>query len=170
MGLSVRGPHQTGQLLPPSRGADGGGDCRGQHPSKDNKLWNQPAWAHILFPPLLAIGSAKPNYGTSGKLLSLCLGFSVIIVGTSLAVQWQRHLCRGLSRSRHVMSNSLRPHGLQHTRLPCPSPPPGVCPSSCLLNWWCHPTISSSAAHFSCPPSFPASRFFPVSRFFLAGR
>ena len=38
---------------------------------------------------------------------------------------------------------------LQPTRLPCPSPSPGVCPSSCPLNWWCHPTISSSAIHFS---------------------
>ena len=44
---------------------------------------------------------------------------------------------------------SLWPHGLQHTRPPCPSPSPGVCSSSCPLSWWCHPTISSSAALFS---------------------
>ena len=42
------------------------------------------------------------------------------------------------------VSDSLQPHGLQHTRPPCPSPSPGVCPSSCPLNQWCHPTISSS--------------------------
>ena len=89
------------------------------------------------------------------------LGFSAIIVGTSLAVQWLRLPCRGLSLfSRQVISDSLQPHGLQHTRLPCPSPSPGVCPSSCPLNWWCHPTISSSVIHFSCLQSFPGIRVF----------
>ena len=42
------------------------------------------------------------------------------------------------------MPDSLWPHGLQHSRPPCPSPSPGVCPSSCPLRWWCHPAISSS--------------------------
>ena len=56
------------------------------------------------------------------------------------------------------MSNSLQPHGLQHARLPCSSPTPGACPSSCPLSWWCHPTISSSVIPFSsCLQSFPAS-------------
>ena len=55
----------------------------------------------------------------------------------------------------------MPPHGLQHTRLPGPSPSPGVCSNSCPLSQWCHPTISSSVACFSsCPPSFPASRVF----------
>ena len=55
-----------------------------------------------------------------------------------------------------VMSSSLQPHGLQLTRLPCPSPTPGVCSNSCLLSQWCHPTISSSVTPFSsCPQSFP---------------
>ena len=59
------------------------------------------------------------------------------------------------------MSNSLQPHGLQHPRLPCPSPPPGVCSDSCPWHQWCHPTISSSVAPFSsCPQSFPASGIF----------
>ena len=48
-----------------------------------------------------------------------------------------------------VVSNSLRPHGLQHARLPCPSPTPGACSNSCPLSWWCHPTISSSVIPFS---------------------
>ena len=48
-----------------------------------------------------------------------------------------------------VMSDSLRPHGLQHARLPCPSPTPGACSNSCPLSWWCHPTISSSVIPFS---------------------
>ena len=61
-----------------------------------------------------------------------------------------------------VVSHSFRPHGLQHTRLPCPSPSPRVCPSSCPLSWWCHPTISSSLVSF-CFLSFPASGSFPMS-------
>ena len=68
-----------------------------------------------------------------------------------------------------VMSNSLRPHGLQHARPPYPSPSPKVCPSSCLLSWWCHPAISSSDALFSfCPQSIPASRTFPMSQLFTS--
>ena len=51
--------------------------------------------------------------------------------------------------SHSVMSNYLWPHGLQHTRLPCPSPTPGVCSNSCPSLWWCHPTISSSVISFS---------------------
>ena len=68
------------------------------------------------------------------------------------------------------MSNSLQPHGLQHTRLPCPSLSPEVYSNSCPLSQWCHPTISSSAAPFSsCPQSFPASQCFPVSRLSESG-
>ena len=67
------------------------------------------------------------------------------------------------------MSNSLRPHGLQHARSPCPPPSPGVCPSSCPLNQWCYSTISSSAALFSfCLQFFPASGSFPVSHLFTS--
>ena len=69
--------------------------------------------------------------------------------------------------SRQVVPDSLWPHGLQHTRFPCPSPSPRVCPSSCHLNQWCHPTISSSDTLFSfCLQSFPASRSFPMSQLF----
>ena len=63
-----------------------------------------------------------------------------------------------------VMSNSLRPHGLQHVRLPCPLLSLGVCSNSCPLGRWCHPTISSSVAPFSSfPQSFSASVSFLVS-------
>ena len=56
-------------------------------------------------------------------------------------------------------------HGLQHDRLPCPSPSPGACLNSCPLSQWCHPTISSSVVPFSsCLQSFPASQSFPVSQ------
>ena len=71
--------------------------------------------------------------------------------------------------SRSVMSNSLCPHGLQHARLPCPSPTPGACSNSCPLSQWCHPTISSSVVPFSsCPQSFPASGSFLMSQFFAS--
>ena len=67
------------------------------------------------------------------------------------------------------MSDSLRPHGLQHARAPCPSPTPGVYSNSCPLSQWCHPAISSSVGHFFCLQSFPASGSFPVSQFFTSG-
>ena len=67
------------------------------------------------------------------------------------------------------MSYSLWPHGLQHTRPPCPLPTPGVYPNSCSLSWWCHPTISSSVIPFSCPQSFPASGSFQMSQVFTSG-
>ena len=72
--------------------------------------------------------------------------------------------------SYSVMSNSLRPHGLQHTRSPCPSPTPGVYSNSCPSSWWCHPAISSSVILFSsCPQSFPASGSFQMSQLFASG-
>ena len=71
--------------------------------------------------------------------------------------------------SRSVVSDSLWLHGLQHTRIPCPSPTPRVYANSCPLSQWCHPTISSSVVPFSCLQSFPASGSFPVSQFFTSG-
>ena len=72
--------------------------------------------------------------------------------------------------SHSVMSNSLRPHGLQHARPPCPSPAPRACWNSCPLSQWCHPTISSSVVPFSsCLQSFPASGSFQMSKFFTSG-
>ena len=72
--------------------------------------------------------------------------------------------------SHSVMSNSLRPHRLQHDRPPCPSPTPGVYSNSYPLSRWCHPTISSSVDSFSCHlQSFPASEFFPMSHLFTSG-
>ena len=72
--------------------------------------------------------------------------------------------------SHMVVSHSLRPHGLQHVRPPCPSPSLRVCPSSCPLNQRCHPAISSSVISFSSwPQSFPASGSFPVSWLFASG-
>ena len=72
--------------------------------------------------------------------------------------------------SHSVMSDSLWPHGMQHTKLPFPSPTPGACWNSCPLSQWCHPTISSSVIPISsCLQSFPASESFPTSQLFTSG-
>ena len=69
-----------------------------------------------------------------------------------------------------ALSNSLWPYGLQHTRLPCPSPIPRACSNSCASSQWCHATIWSSVVPFSsCLQSFPASGSFPMSQFFSSG-
>ena len=80
---------------------------------------------------------------------------------------WARNSSAQFSCS--VVSDSLRPHGLQHARPPCPSPAPGAYSNSCPSSWWCHPTISSSVVPFSCHlQTFPASGSFPVSQFFAS--
>ena len=72
--------------------------------------------------------------------------------------------------SRSVVSDSLQHQGLQHTRLPCPSPTPRAGSSSCPLSWRCHPTISSSVVSFSSwLQSFQTSGSFPMSQFFTSG-
>ena len=72
--------------------------------------------------------------------------------------------------SHSVVSDSLWLHELQHTRLSCPLPPPGVYSNSCTLSQWCHPTISSSVVPFSsCFQSFPASGSLPMIWLFVSG-
>ena len=72
--------------------------------------------------------------------------------------------------SHSVVSDSLRPHGMELARLTCPSPTPGAYSDSRLSSRWCHPTISSSVVPFSSHlQSFPASGSFPVSQFFASG-
>ena len=84
----------------------------------------------------------------------------------AVSINWEGSLLLSCS----VMFDSMRPHGLQHARLPCPSLSSRVCSDSCLLSQWCHPTISSSVNPFSsCPQSFPASGSFPVSLLFVSG-
>ena len=79
-------------------------------------------------------------------------------------------LIRLLLFSRQVISNCSQPHGLQYARLPCLSPSPRISPSSCSLNQWCNPTISSSAILFSSAFNlFPVSGSFPLSPLFTSG-
>ena len=81
-----------------------------------------------------------------------------------------KHQFSSVQFSHSVMSDSLRPHGLQHARPPCPSPTPGVYSNSWPLSWWCHPTISFSVVPFSSRlQSFPASGSFQMSQLFTSG-
>ena len=84
---------------------------------------------------------------------------------------WERQACKKAQFSSVTQScHSLWPHGLQHTRLPFPSPSPGGCSNSCPSSWWCHPTISSSVVPFSsCLQSFPSIRVFSNDQFFALG-
>ena len=93
----------------------------------------------------------------------------------SLRVQWKSFEDTGtvnnpVQFSRSAMPNSLGPHGLQHARLPCPSPTPGAYANSCPSSQGCHANISSSVIPFtSWLQSSPVSRSFPVSQFFASG-
>ena len=83
---------------------------------------------------------------------------------------WQA-MSAGLCCCCSVVSNSLRPHARQYTRLPCPSPSTEACSNSCPSSWWCHPTISSSVVPFSsCLQSFLASGSFLMGQLFASGR
>ena len=93
-------------------------------------------------------------------IFKLGIAFSVIVMPPKGSVQF----------SCSVVSDSLRPHGLQHSRPPCLSPTPGVHPNPCPLSRWCHPTISSSVVPYSsCLQSFPASGCFQMSQLFTSG-
>ena len=85
-------------------------------------------------------------------------------------VNYTAPLLHSVQFSCSIMSNSLRPHGLQHARPPYPSPTPGVYSNPCSLSRWCHPTISSSVVPFSSLlQSFPASGSFQMSQLFASG-
>ena len=88
----------------------------------------------------------------------------------SLTVIYSTRLVKSGQFSCSVVYYSLRPHGLQHARLPCLSLTPGAYSNPCPSSRWCHPTISSSVVPFSsCLQYFPASGTFPVSQFFASG-
>ena len=89
----------------------------------------------------------------------------VNIINTIISVQFS-----SFQFTHSVLSDSLRPHGLQHARPPCPSPTLRVYSNSCPLSRWCHPTISSSVVPFSsCLQSFPTSGSFQMSQPFASG-
>ena len=103
-----------------------------------------------------------------------CLIISLLFVDKTVLFPLNCHCSfsrdQSVQFSCSVMSDSLWPYGLQHTRLPCPSPTPGACSNPCPSCQWYHPTISSSVVpFFSCLQPFPASGSFPVSQFFASG-
>ena len=130
-------------------------------------------WNHYYQPVLY-----KFHYHFYTYLLAFRARRSCLISCTHLFILftvewvWDSQFSQGsVSQFRHsVMSDSLQSHGLQHTRLPCPSPTPWVYSNSCPLSRRFHPTISSLVVPFSsCPQSFPASGSFPMSQFFASG-
>ena len=120
--------------------------------------------------PTNAEGSASiPGSGRSpaegnGNLLQYsCLG-------NPMNSRAWRATAQSVQFSCSVVSDSLWPHKLRHTRPPCPPPAPRVYPNSCPFSRWCHPTISSFVVpFFSCPQTFPASGAFQMSQFFTSG-
>ena len=123
----------------------------------------------------LSMGLSRQEYWSGCHFL---LQGIFLIQGLNLGLlHWRQilyhlsHQGRCLVQFRHsVMSNSLQPHGLQHTRLPCPSPSPGACSNWSPLSQWYHPTILFSVVPFSsCFQSFPESGSFPTSQLFASG-
>ena len=102
--------------------------------------------AQVTDHPAPSSGAQYLSPGSSQSIYHFFLPIQVLISFSSVA------------QSRPT----LRPYGLQHTRLPCPSPIPRACSHSCPLSRWCHPTISSSVVNFSCLQPFPASGSFPM--------
>ena len=127
---------------------------------------------HMFGPSTNSDGSPKKMYAefdhfslVPPPLSSLFIGCgSTFCVSASAMINFGHE---SVQFSCSVMSDSLWPHGLQHSRLPCPWPTPGAYSNSCPSRPWCHPTISSSVVPFSsCFQSFPASGSFPMSRLF----
>ena len=110
----------------------------------------------------------QSDFGIHHLVMSMCRVISwVVEIHIHLFMYYQ---CSLVQFSCSVMSDSLWPHGLQHTRPPCPSPTPGVYSNSCPSSRWCHPAISSSVVPFSSHLwSFPASGTFQMSQLFTSG-
>ena len=96
--------------------------------------------------------------------------FTTVVIKAYLMLVKLADIFNLVQFSHPVMSDSLRPQELQHTRPPCPLPTPGVHLNPGPSSWWCHPTISASVVpFFSCPQSFPASGSFQMSQLFTWG-
>ena len=126
-----------------------------------NTMWSGASWFWITMADCHIIRNILKTSCQIETLLKLkCMSLFSINYIKKQAVQF----------SHSVVSDSLWPHGLQHTRPPCPSQTPRAYSNSCPLSWWCHPTISSSVVPFSSHlQSFPASESFPRSQFFVSG-
>ena len=143
-------------------------------------------WAQHLFPgpflslcllpfPCLCLSHTSPTLYPVLSLLALPpLLFLLILllfyIWVLFACFFKNNIFSSVQFSHSVVSDSLRPHELQHARPPCPSPTPRVHSDSRSSSQWCHPAISSSVIPFSsCPQSLPASGSFPMSQLFAWG-
>ena len=140
-------------------------DSAAQWPSQKNSSSTYP----VIRSSFEILPSSLPNFCCSnGPFLGLSWSACCVIVHLSS--------CNRVSLVDTVFCCSVVPscptlqhHGLQHTRLPCPSPSPRDCTNSYPLSQWCHPNNSSSVTCFFCLLSFPASGSFPMSRLFASG-
>ena len=131
-------------------------------------------WKRRTFSLFLVIAFLRYNSHTMQFMYLNCVTASkdtqhcLLLEKCRSKLQWgiNSHSSEAVQFSHSVVSDSLQPRGLQHSRLLCPSPTPGACSNSCPSSRWCHPNISSSVVPFSsCFQSFPASGSFPMSQF-----
>ena len=132
-----------------------------------NKLFEVVIWTILV--TIVRLFCSEFNYYKRVVLLGWCNTHHSFC--TELVILWYFAVeIMLLLFSHSVVSDSLWPHGLQHSRLSCPSPSLRVCSDTCLLSQWCHPTVSSSVTLFSsCLQSFPASGSFLMSQLFASG-
>ena len=122
-------------------------------------------------PCLMFLKMDLKNDFINSEMLDWVLLREIELLSGEKLIPSNHYIIQSVSQFSHsVVSNSLWPHGLQHTRLPYPSPTPGVHSDSRPSSQWCHPAISSSVVpFFSHLQSFPESGSFPVSQFFASG-
>ena len=127
----------------------------------------QEYWSGLIFPS----PGNLPNPAIETTSPALAGGFFITEPSGKSLSDSRPYFQFSLVQLNHsVVSDTLWPYGLQHTRLPCPLATPRACSNSCPYNRWCHPAISSSVIPFSsCPQSFPASGSFPMSQLFPSG-
>ena len=117
----------------------------------------------------------QANFSTQGSNPGLPHCSQILYCLSHQKLMWnnrwgEKRFTSSIQFSHSVVSNSLGPHGLQHTRPTCPSPNPRAYSNSCPLSRWCHPTISSPVTPYSSHlQSSPASGSFQMSQFFASG-
>ena len=116
---------------------------------------------HIISSP---IAGTQSTYHSKTGGFTIVVRFSLLLGSMTWSHSHTSITSTGFSSvqfSHSAMSNSLRPHGLQHARLPCPSPAHGACSNSCPWSWWCHPNHFTLCHPLLLPPSiFPSIRVF----------
>ena len=146
---------------------------------KYSKGWD--CWVTRYIHYLSLCDNVKLSYKASGQIFSSIYGIEVCVCVKKMCISPLIYsfpildIVRQCSEctvhfSRSVMSNSLQPNGLQHSRLPCPSPSPKICPSSCPFHQWCHSVISSSDALFSALNLSQHQGLFQWVRFFTSDK